>query len=143
MGLSLGAPLYIRIFKLEAEMEVWLQRASGEYALFRTYTICNWSGDVGPKIREGDKQAPEGFYIVTAGQMNPNSEHYLSFNIGFPNAYDRAHDYTGSYLMVHGGCRSSGCYAISDDAIQELYILARRRLPRASGNFLCMRFRFG
>ncbi|MGH6873972.1 MAG: L,D-transpeptidase family protein, partial [Aestuariivirgaceae bacterium] len=99
IGLTLGAPLFIRIFKLEAEMEVWMQRPSGEYALFRTYPICNWSGDVGPKVREGDKQAPEGFYIVTARQMNPNSEYYLSFNIGFPNAYDRAHDYTGSFLM--------------------------------------------
>ncbi len=141
-GLSLGAPLYIRMFKLEAEMEVWLQRASGEYALFRTYTICNWSGDVGPKIREGDKQAPEGFYIVTAGQMNPNSEHYLSFNIGFPNAYDRAHDYTGSYLMVHGGCRSSGCYAISDDAIQELYILAREAFAKGQREFPVHAFPF-
>lgn len=123
-------------------MEVWLQRASGEYALFRTYTICNWSGDVGPKIREGDKQAPEGFYIVTAGQMNPNSEHYLSFNIGFPNAYDRAHDYTGSYLMVHGGCRSSGCYAISDDAIQELYILAREAFAKGQREFPVHAFPF-
>lgn len=141
-GLSLGAPLYIRIFKLEAEMEVWMQRPTGEYALFRTYPICNWSGDVGPKTREGDKQAPEGFYVVTARQMNPNSEHYLSFNIGFPNVYDRAHDYTGSYLMVHGGCRSSGCYAITDDAIQELYILAREAFAKGQREFPIHAFPF-
>jgi murein L,D-transpeptidase YafK len=141
-GLSLGAPLYIRIFKLEAEMEVWMQRASGEYMLFRSYPICNWSGDVGPKTREGDKQAPEGFYIVTAKQMNPNSEYYLSFNIGFPNAYDRAHRYTGSYLMVHGGCRSSGCYAITDDAIQELYILAREAFAKGQREFPVHAFPF-
>jgi murein L,D-transpeptidase YafK len=141
-GISLGAPLYIRIFKLEADMEIWMQTASGEYALFRTYPICNWSGDVGPKTREGDKQAPEGFYIVTARQMNPNSEHYLSFNIGFPNAYDRAHGYTGSYLMVHGGCRSSGCYAITDDAIQELYILAREAFTKGQREFPVHAFPF-
>ncbi|HEY7764358.1 MAG TPA: murein L,D-transpeptidase family protein [Aestuariivirgaceae bacterium] len=141
-GLSLGAPLYIRILKLEAEMEVWMQQASGDYALFRTYPICNWSGDVGPKLREGDKQAPEGFYIVTARQMNPNSEHYLSFNIGFPNAYDQAHGYTGSYLMVHGGCRSSGCYAITDEAIQELYILAREAFTQGQREFPVHAFPF-
>ena len=141
-GVSLGAPLYIRIFKLEAEMEVWMQKASGDYVLFRSYPICNWSGDVGPKMREGDKQAPEGFYIVTARQMNPNSEHYLSFNIGFPNAYDRAHGYTGSYLMVHGGCRSSGCYAITDDAIQELYILAREAFTKGQREFPVHAFPF-
>lgn len=141
-GVNLGAPLYIRIFKLEAEMEVWMQKASGDYVLFRSYPICNWSGDVGPKMREGDKQAPEGFYIVTAGQMNPNSEHYLSFNIGFPNAYDRAHGYTGSYLMVHGGCRSSGCYAITDEAIQELYILAREAFTKGQREFPVHAFPF-
>jgi murein L,D-transpeptidase YafK len=142
IGLSLGAPLYIRIFKLEAEMEVWMQKDSGEYALFRTYPVCNWSGDVGPKVREGDKQAPEGFYIVTAQQMNPNSDYYLSFNIGYPNAYDRAHGYTGSYLMVHGGCRSAGCYAITDDAIQELYILAREAFAKGQREFPIHAFPF-
>ena len=141
-GLSLGAPLYIRIFKLEAAMEVWMQRETGDYALFRSYPICNWSGDVGPKTREGDKQAPEGFYIVTARQMNPNSEYYLSFNMGFPNAFDRAHGYTGSYLMVHGGCRSSGCYAITDEAIQELYILAREAFAKGQREFPVHAFPF-
>ena len=141
-GLSLGAPLFIRIFKLEAEMEVWMARPTGEYALFRTYPICNWSGDVGPKVREGDKQAPEGFYIVTARQMNPNSKYYLSFNIGYPNAYDLAHDYTGSFLMVHGGCLSAGCYAITDDAIQELYILAREAFAQGQKEFPIHAFPF-
>ena len=134
-GLALGAPLYIRLFKLEAEMEVWMQGSSGAYQLFRTYPICNWSGDVGPKIKEGDKQAPEGFYVVTASQMNPNSKFYLSFNIGYPNAYDRSRGYTGSALMVHGGCRSQGCYAITDEAIQELYILARDAFAKGQREF--------
>ncbi len=142
MGVSLGSPLYIRIFKLEADMEVWMQNPSGAYQLVRTYPICNWSGDVGPKLKEGDRQAPEGFYVVSARQMNPNSKYYLSFNIGYPNAYDRAHGYTGSYLMVHGGCRSQGCYAITDDAIQELYILARDAFARGQREFPVHAFPF-
>jgi murein L,D-transpeptidase YafK len=141
-GLAPGAPVFIRLFKLEAQMEVWLQEASGAYQLFRTYPICNWSGDVGPKIKEGDKQAPEGFYVVNARQMNPNSKYYLSFNIGYPNAYDRAHGYTGSYLMVHGGCRSQGCYAITDEAIQELYILARDAFAQGQREFPVHAFPF-
>lgn len=141
-GLVLGAPLYIRLFKLEAEMEVWMRSPSGTYQLFRTYPICNWSGDVGPKVKEGDKQAPEGFYVVTARQMNPNSKFYLSFNLGYPNAYDRARGYTGSALMVHGGCRSQGCYAITDDAIQELYILARDAFATGQREFPVHAFPF-
>ena len=141
-GLVLGAPLYIRLFKLEAEMEVWMRGPSGAYQLFRTYPICNWSGDVGPKVKEGDKQAPEGFYVVTARQMNPNSKFYLSFNLGYPNAYDRARGYTGSALMVHGGCRSQGCYAITDDAIQELYILARDAFATGQREFPVHAFPF-
>lgn len=134
-GLELGAPIYVRIFKLEAQMEVWMRKADGQYQLFRTYDICNWSGDLGPKLKEGDKQAPEGYYIVTAKQMNPNSKFHLSFNIGFPNAYDRHHKRTGSALMVHGGCLSKGCYAITDAAIQELYILAREAFMAGQREF--------
>ncbi|MDP4823285.1 MAG: murein L,D-transpeptidase [Aestuariivirgaceae bacterium] len=134
-GLELGAPVYVRIFKLEAQMEVWLGRPDGTYQLFRTYDICNYSGDLGPKIKEGDKQAPEGYYIVTSKMMNPNSKYYLSFNIGFPNKYDRANGRTGSALMVHGGCLSKGCYAITDEVIQELYILAREAFNKGQRNF--------
>lgn len=141
-GLTIGAPLYVRIFKLENEMEVWLRNASGSYTLFRTYPICNWSGDIGPKVKEGDKQAPEGFYVVNAGQMNPNSSYHLSFNIGFPNAYDKSLGYTGSYLMVHGGCRSVGCYAITDDAVQELFTLAREAFTRGQRDFHVHAFPF-
>jgi murein L,D-transpeptidase YafK len=141
-GLTLGAPLYVRIFKAESEMEVWLGRPAGDYVLFRTYAICNWSGDLGPKTREGDKQAPEGFYMVSARQMNPRSANYLAFNLGYPNAYDRAHGYTGSALMVHGGCRSVGCYAITDAAIQELFVLAREALAAGQREFPVHAFPF-
>jgi murein L,D-transpeptidase YafK len=119
------SPILARIFKEEAEMEVWKKNRDGDYALLKTYPICKWSGDLGPKKKVGDRQAPEGFYTITPGQMNPNSNYYLAFNTGFPNAYDRAWGYTGSDLMVHGDCSSRGCYAMTDEQIQEIYALAR------------------
>jgi murein L,D-transpeptidase YafK len=119
------SPILVRLFKEEAELEVWKQDASGRYDLLKTYPVCRWSGELGPKVKEGDRQAPEGFYAITPGQMNPNSAYYLSFNIGYPNAYDRAWGRTGSQLMVHGDCSSRGCYAMTDDQIGEIYALAR------------------
>ncbi len=119
------SPILARIFKDEAEMEIWKKNRDGEYALLKTFPICRWSGDLGPKKKEGDRQAPEGFYTITPGQMNPNSNYFLAFNTGFPNAYDRAMGYTGSELMVHGDCSSRGCYAMTDEQIQEIYALAR------------------
>src|SRR5262245_49884584 len=119
------SPILGRIFKEESEMEIWKQNRDGEFVLLKTYPICRWSGDLGPKKKEGDRQAPEGFYTITPGQMNPNSSYYLAFNTGFPNVYDRAHGYTGAQLMVHGDCSSSGCYAMTDEQIQEIYALAR------------------
>lgn len=134
-GLRMGAPIYVRIFKLEAQLELWMQASDGRYKLFRSYDICNWSGDIGPKIAEGDRQAPEGYYLVSSRQLNPASQYYLSFNIGFPNAYDRAHKRTGSALMVHGGCLSSGCYAITDENVQELYSIAREAFNAGQSAF--------
>lgn len=122
-GFALGAKTFLRIFKEENVLEAWLLRADGRYHLYRKFPICTYSGDLGPKLRQGDKQAPEGFYAVSAKQMNPNSQYHLSFNLGFPNAYDRAHGYTGSYLMVHGDCVSIGCYAMDDQQIEIIYAL--------------------
>ena len=119
------SPILVRLFKEEAEMEVWKKNRDGEFALLKTYPICRWSGDLGPKIKEGDRQAPEGFYTITPGQMNPNSNYYLAFNTGYPNAFDRAWNRTGSELMVHGDCSSRGCYAMTDEQMQEIYALAR------------------
>jgi murein L,D-transpeptidase YafK len=119
------SPILVRLFKEESELEVWKKNQDGAYALLKTYPICRWSGDLGPKKKEGDRQAPEGFYTITPGQMNPNSSYYLAFNTGFPNAYDRSWGYTGSELMVHGDCSSRGCYAMTDEQIQEIYALAR------------------
>ena len=124
-GIEPGAPMFVRIFKEESELEVWKQRDDGRFYHFKTYPICNWSGDLGPKPQQGDKQAPEGFYTVTAHQMNPSSQFYLAFNLGYPNAYDRAHGRTGDFLMVHGKCKSAGCYAMTDALIEEIYALAR------------------
>jgi murein L,D-transpeptidase YafK len=120
-----GSPILARLFKEESELEVWKQTEDGQYALLKTYPICRWSGDLGPKIKEGDRQAPEGFYTITPGQMNPRSNYYLAFNTGYPNAFDRAWGRTGSELMVHGDCSSRGCYAMTDEQIQEIYALAR------------------
>jgi murein L,D-transpeptidase YafK len=119
------SPILVRIFKEEAELEVWKQDRTGRFALLKTYPICRWSGQLGPKIRAGDRQAPEGFYDITPGLMNPNSNYYLAFNMGFPNAYDRVWGRTGSDLMVHGDCSSRGCYAMTDQQIGEIYALAR------------------
>jgi murein L,D-transpeptidase YafK len=120
-----GSPILARLFKEESEVEIWKQNREGQFALLKTYPICRWSGDLGPKIKEGDRQAPEGFYTITRGQMNPNSNYYLAFNTGYPNAFDRAWGRTGSELMVHGDCSSRGCYAMTDEQIQEIYALAR------------------
>jgi murein L,D-transpeptidase YafK len=119
------SPLLIRLFKQEAELEVWKQNRSGRFELLKSYPICRWSGDLGPKVREGDRQAPEGFYSITPAQMNPQSAYYLSFNTGYPNAYDKALGHTGSQLMVHGDCSSRGCYAMTDEQIAEIYALGR------------------
>jgi murein L,D-transpeptidase YafK len=124
-GMSLTSPIMLRIFKQENTLEVWKRRNTGRYALLTSYEICKWSGKLGPKYKEGDRQAPEGFYRVNKHQMNPNSQYHLSFNMGFPNAYDRAHGRTGSHLMIHGACSSAGCYSMTDDRVEEIYALAR------------------
>ena len=134
-GMSKNDPILIRSYKKEAEMEVWKRGSNGHYALLKTYPICRWSGQLGPKVREGDRQAPEGFYTVTPAQMNPNSAYYLSFDTGFPNAYDRSFGRTGSALMVHGSCSSRGCFAMTDQNIAEIYALARKSLASGQRGF--------
>ena len=123
--MDLNSPILVRLFKQEAELEIWKQDRTGRFALLKTYPICRWSGDLGPKIKEGDRQAPEGFYAISPAQMNPQSAYYLSFNTGYPNAFDKALGRTGSQLMVHGDCSSRGCYAMTDEQIAEIYSLGR------------------
>src|ERR671912_936583 len=134
-GMSRSDPILMRAYKKESELEVWKRRADGKYAHLKTYPICRWSGQLGPKIKEGDRQAPEGFYTVTPGQMNPNSAYYLSFDTGYPNAYDRAHGRTGAHLMVHGTCSSRGCFAMTDEAIAEVYAMAREAFAGGQRGF--------
>jgi murein L,D-transpeptidase YafK len=128
-GFELGAPIFLRLTKTTSKndttgyLEAFVKTESGEFKFFKRWEICTYSGALGPKLREGDGQSPEGFYFVKPSSMNPQSSYHLSFNLGFPNLYDRAHGRTGSFLMVHGDCVSIGCYAMTDRAIEEIYTL--------------------
>lgn len=143
LKMTVGSPMVVRIFKEEAELEVWKWRKfDRKYALYKKYDICAYSGELGPKIKEGDRQAPEGFYTIVPGLMNPKSNYYLAFNLGFPNAFDRAHKRTGSHLMVHGSCSSRGCYAMEDDQIEEIYQLGRESFSAGQRSFQVQAFPF-
>jgi murein L,D-transpeptidase YafK len=141
-NMSKESPILVRIFKEESELEVWKEDQSGRMALLKTYPICRWSGDLGPKVKQGDRQAPEGFYTITPSLMNPNSNYYLSINLGFPNAYDRANGRTGSFLMIHGDCSSAGCYAMTDEQVAEIYALARESFFGGQTSFQIQAFPF-
>jgi len=121
-GLVMGDPVYIRAFKEERQLELFIRnRATGKFDLFRTYPIVAASGKLGPKLAEGDGQVPEGFYAVGPKGMNPNSQYHLAFNIGYPNAFDVANGRTGSFIMIHGSNVSIGCLAMTDAKIEEIY----------------------
>ncbi|PHS31764.1 MAG: 2-dehydro-3-deoxyphosphooctonate aldolase [Sulfurovum sp.] len=126
---QMGDPVFIRIFKEESTLEVWI-RSQSDYVLLKLYTICAYSGELGPKLKEGDRQSPEGFYKVKKHHLNPHSKFHLSFNLGYPNRYDRAHQRTGSFLMIHGNCVSIGCYAMTDEKIEEIYTLVEEALNK-------------
>lgn len=134
-GMQAGSPVFVRVFKEESELEIWKQRDDGRFYHFKTYPICNWSGQLGPKISRGDRQAPEGFYTITPYLMNPNSKYYLSFNLGYPNAYDKSLGRTGDSVMVHGKCRSAGCYAMTDAMMEEIYGVTREALKAGQSSF--------
>jgi murein L,D-transpeptidase YafK len=124
---AMGQPAFIRIFKQESILELWMKRGD-KWLLFQDYPICRWSGTLGPKLKQGDRQSPEGFYRVALEQLNPYSRWHLSFNLGFPNAFDKAHGRTGSFLMVHGGCSSAGCYAMTNGAVDDIYRIVEAAL---------------
>lgn len=140
-GVALGAPVMIRIFKREFELELWMQR-EGKFQRIEIYPVCRWSGRLGPKIKTGDAQAPEGFYTVDATALNPNSRWHRSFNLGFPNPYDREHGRTGSFLMVHGGCSSIGCYAMTNAVIDEIWTVVTAALEHGQKRFQVQVFPF-
>src|SRR4029078_5178049 len=134
-GMDPASPIFIRVFKEESELEVGKRRDDARFYHFKTYPICNWSGDLGPKVKYGDRQAPEGFYTITREQLNPNSNYYPAFNLGDPNAYDKPHQRTGEYLMIHGKCKSAGCYAMTDALIEEIYAIARESFIGGNDSF--------
>ena len=136
------SPILVRIFKEESELEVWKQDTSGRFQILKVYPICRWSGDLGPKVHEGDRQAPEGFYAITPDLMNPNSNYYLAINTGFPNSYDKANGRTGALLMIHGDCSSRGCYAMTDEQIGEIYSLARESFLGGQHSFQIQAYPF-
>lgn len=141
--LKLGSPVFIRIFKETRELEVWiLHQPSKKYRLYKTWPIAAMSGKLGPKIAEGDLQAPEGFYYVNQARMKPDSSFHLAFNIGYPNSYDRAHGYTGGFIMVHGNRISIGCYAMTNPGIEEIYTLCRSALSHGQKIFRVHSFPF-
>ena len=127
-NIKIGNPLYIRIFKEEKELEMWIKNSNGTYSLYKVFDICTFSGGLGPKKKEGDKKSPEGFYYTKKSFLNPNSVYHLSFNIGYPNEYDKSHGYTGSLIMIHGNCVSIGCYAMTDKYIEEIYGIVEKTL---------------
>lgn len=133
-GFAVGQPIFIRIFKLPGTLEIWMNKGRG-YDLFKTYQICNYSGFPGPKVNEGDWQSPEGFYSVSAKQMKPNSQYHLAFDIGYPNEFDTSKNRSGNLIMVHGDCQSVGCFAMGDQRIEEIYMLAHAALMKGQERF--------
>ncbi|MEP3431372.1 MAG: murein L,D-transpeptidase family protein [Roseibium sp.] len=142
LNMSSTSPIMIRIFKEESELEVWKKTRSGKFKILEEFEICKWSGGLGPKFKEGDRQAPEGFYEITPALMNPNSSYHLAFNLGYPNKYDRSHGRTGSHLMVHGACSSRGCYAMTDEQVQDIYALARDSFKGGQRSFQVQAYPF-
>ncbi|MEQ1673344.1 MAG: murein L,D-transpeptidase family protein, partial [Hyphomicrobium sp.] len=140
-GVTEGAPIFMRIFKREFELELWMKR-DGVFHRFATYSICRWSGTLGPKLQQGDHQAPEGFYSVDAAALNPNSRWFRSFNLGYPNAFDTANGRTGSLIMVHGGCASVGCFAMTNSQMAEIWQLVTAALAGGQKRFQVQVFPF-
>ena len=131
-----GQEIFIRIFKQENTLELWTRvKNSEKFELYKTYEVCMWSGSLGPKLKEGDGQSPEGFYTVSKSQLKPDSTYHRAFNIGFPNKFDKANGRTGSFIMVHGDCVSIGCYAMTDKYIEEIYYLAETALNNGQKSF--------
>jgi len=141
-GLTYGSPVFIRIFKEPKELEIWVKKGAS-FHLFKTYPVCTYGlGGLGPKTKEGDWKAPEGFYSVTSNRMNPSSNYHLALNVGYPNSYDRAYKRTGSAIMVHGDCVSIGCFAMTDPAIEEIYSLADGAFRAGQGTIMVHIFPF-
>jgi murein L,D-transpeptidase YafK len=126
-GVKLGSEVMVRIFKAESLLELWMKKGD-RFIHFASYPICYWSGTLGPKVTEGDQQSPEGVYTVSQRQLHLIGRWPRSLNLGFPNSFDRSHARTGSYLLVHGGCSSVGCYSMTNPVIEEIFSIVERSL---------------
>lgn len=143
-GFTLGDEAFIRVIKESSELELWLCPAkSKSFQLYKTWPIARWSGALGPKQKEGDRQAPEGFYDIVTSRLNPMSKYHLSFNIGYPNAYDQSLKRTGHLIMIHGSNVSVGCYAMTDLVIEEIYLIVEAALKKGQSSIAvhCFPFR--
>lgn len=140
-GFAVGQPIFVRILKIPGILELWMNKGRG-FELFKSYKVCNYSGFPGPKVNEGDWQSPEGFYSVSANQLNPNSQYHLAFDVGYPNELDVAKHRTGGLIMVHGNCQSVGCFAMTDGRIEEIYLLAHEALAKGQEKFAVHIFPF-
>ncbi|MBD8555588.1 hypothetical protein IFT84_13840 [Rhizobium sp. CFBP 8762] len=141
-GMETQSPIMLRIFKEEGVLEVWKEKTNKRFELITDYKICAWSGKLGPKAKEGDRQAPEGFYPLSPGHMNPNSSYFLAINTGFPNKYDASQGRSGTNLMIHGACSSSGCYSMTDAQMLEIYAFARDAFKGGQQNVQLQAFPF-
>lgn len=143
LGLQLGDPIFIRIFKETNELEVWVEKPDrSEFELYSVHRICARSGELGPKLKSNDSQAPEGFYFVTQNDLDPASQDHLALDLGFPNQFDREHGRDG-IATIHGGCEARSGFAMTDKVIEELYTLASLTLEGESRFFRvhCFPFR--
>lgn len=118
--------MYIRSFKYDGQLEVWVKNQPKEkYKLFKTYKVCLLSGAMGPKRMQGDYQVPEGFYYIT--EFNPHSAYHLALGLNYPNASDKILSDSlrpGNGIFIHGSCVSVGCIPVTDSDIEEIYIIA-------------------
>jgi murein L,D-transpeptidase YafK len=118
--------IYIRSFKYDSQLEIWVSNSRKEpYRLFKTYRVCALAGSLGPKRMQGDYQVPEGFYYIN--EFNPNSNYHLSLGINYPNISDRILAdpiKPGGDIYIHGSCVTVGCIPVTDEQIDEIYILA-------------------
>jgi murein L,D-transpeptidase YafK len=121
-----AAEIFMRVFKRERVLEVWARPAGSEkFALLTQYRVCALAGEVGPKRRQGDLMTPEGFYEIDS--FNPYSQYRLSLHVNYPNPSDRTLGYQealGGQIFIHGGCKTAGCIAVTDESIEELYWIA-------------------
>jgi len=142
-GLAVGDEILLRAFKSENQLELWMHPAGKQhFVLFRTYPICKYSGQLGPKLHEGDGTTPEGFYNIDRHSLNPHSRYYLSINIGYPNTFDRYHGHTGSSIMIHGACQSIGCFAMGNSQIEEIYFLIEQAIKHGQRRIALHAFPF-